>query len=310
MRLNFVLSALVLTLAPAVAAAADATDLAFPFAAASGETLAWQVSESETATLGARHEETVRWSEKLTLAVGAALADGFEAKLTVSGVVAEAGTPATLHYVLARALAERPLDVVVDRGGFVREVRDWPAVRTALEAALPALTDAVTARSLAAVLDKLDAARAGAVVARPLLLASGAYALAFRSDGTVAFHPDWQGGSAYVFPGRQAASRIVGRKDSEVFAQYSLSTDPMIAAGHVGNELLAVLNAAAGGQTALADSARTDSALIGTDGVNLGEQAAFSFDAAIRRITQFKHRVSVGVGDFQRVQELQLDLIR
>jgi hypothetical protein len=306
---SLVLATFAIALAPAVAIAADPTDLAFPFAPASGETLTWHVAERETAALGTRHEETVRWSETLTLAFGRALADGFEAQLTVGSVVAEAGTPDTLHYVLARAVADRPLDVIVDKRGFVREVSDWPAVKAAMQAALPALTDALSARTIAAGLDRLDGARVGTAVARPLFLESGAYGLAFRSDGSLAVYPNWQGSSAYVFPGRKVATRIVGRKDTQVFAQWSLTTEPAVAAEHVGSEVLSVLNAAAKGDTTLAESARTDSALIAVSGIDLGEQAAFAFDAASRQITEFRHRVTLGVGDFREEQEVLVDLV-
>jgi hypothetical protein len=289
--------------------AAEAADVGFRFAPASGQTMSWLATESESASFGGKHAESVRWSEKLTLTFGRELPDGFEAKLTVSSVTPEVGTPDTLHYTLARAVADRPIDVIVDATGYVREVRNWGGVQADMVAALAGLGDAASAKLFGTLLGSLDAARAGAAVARPLLLQSAAYGLAFKSDGSTAEYPDWRGGSAYIFPGRKIATRLIGKKDALLFAEWSLTTDPKAAAEHVGGEVLSLLNAASQGDASLAEASRTASVLLATGGLDLGEEAGLVFDASVRRITRFQHRVRLNVGDFHKQQEVVVDLV-
>ncbi|HZP21096.1 MAG TPA: hypothetical protein VFB16_12915 [Bauldia sp.] len=278
----------------------------FRFIAAEGQTMSWLVTEEESASLGGRYATSVRWSEHLTLTFDRDLGEGFEAKLTVSSVKPEPSSPLpdTLHFALAKAIEDKPLDVLVDRSGFIARVRNWPGVRGEMSARIASTSDPESVRLIGFLLDKLDDASAGNVVGRPLLLLSAAFSVPFRIDGSAAEYPDWQGGAAYMFPGRTIKTKILGKQDTKVAATWTFSTDPRNAADHIGNEVLSLLNAAARDQPMLRDVARTAASLLAAAGLELDEDGVVIYDASVRRIVSFQHRVRILVGEFNKEQKL------
>jgi hypothetical protein len=244
----------------------------------------------------------------MTVRVAGPDSAGPAATIVTDNVRAEQGTPDGLHYILARAVEGMPVAVTFDPGGFVGEVKDWDGLREAVAARIPSLTDTATVTMIDGLLKLLDAGRSGGLIDRPFLLMSAIHNLPYRADLAAADFPDWQGGSAFIFPGRRISPQLLGRQGETVFGKWSIRTDPALAGRNLAAEVLPMLAAVAAADPSVADATRYASTLLTTQGLNLTEEGIFAYDVGKRRVTRFQHRLGIAVGEFRKDALLTVEL--
>jgi hypothetical protein len=275
--------------------------LAFYFRAEPRTTIAYRVTEGESWPGGTEARPSLRWHHTVTLALGEPNAETWPATLTISDVRVESGQP-SLFVTLARIAEGSPIPVQLDRrGGFVQEVASWPSVKAELKRALAARASRDEALLVPEILDRLDAEKGAGAVGRVLALISGGYAMSFRPDGSPFTMKDWQGGSAYILPGgRTLTSRLAGHDRAKGLAavDWSIATDPVAAARHLGPELRSIFASGSGPDFARARS-ELDKALA-SGVIALEESGQVVYEMRRRIITRYGSKLVIGVGSFRK----------
>ncbi|MGE4077265.1 MAG: hypothetical protein AB7F22_17040 [Reyranella sp.] len=278
------------------------TRLAFYFRPEPRSTIAYDVTEGEKSWGGAKLRSYLKWRHTLTLALGEPDGEVWPATLTISDIRIEEGEGSSLFLTLARIAEGRPRAVRLDRrGGFVQEVVDWPNVKAELKRALSTRISADEALLMPDVLDRLDVVRGANAFGPTLSLISGGYAMGMRPDGAPVTSENWQGGSAYVLPaGRTLTSRLAGydRTSGIAAVDWSIATDPAVAARHLGPEFRSLLAGGSGPDVARARS-ELEKALAG-GAVALEENGQVAYEMRRRFITRYGSRLKIEVGPFRK----------
>ena len=276
--------------------------LAFFFRPDPGSTIAYDVTEGETWSGGTSARSHVRWRHTLTLVLGEPDGDIWPATLTISDVRIEEGEGSPLRLTLQRIAAGRPMAVRLDRrGGFVEEVVEWPTVKAELKRTLRSRVSADDALLVPDILDRQDAIQGSGAIGSTLALISGGYAMGFRPDGSPVTVENWQGGSAYVLPsGRTLTSHLAGhdRATGVAAVDWSIATDPAVAARHLGPEFRSLLASGSGRDVATARS-ELDKALAGGT-VTLEESGQVAYEMRRRFITRYGSKLKIQVGPFRK----------
>jgi hypothetical protein len=299
---------LALGVVPALGQAPD-KPLAVPFRPDSGSTIAYQVTEAE-ASSGPQGPLYQRWHYTLTLALGEPEGERWPAMLTISDVTVQDGKDFPLHLILARIAEGLPVAVRLDRrGGFVHEVVEWPAVKAKLKRALADRIPREDGPHVQEVLDRSDATQGSGVIGRALTLISGGYAMGIRPDGAPVTSQNWMGGSAYILPaGRTLTSHFAGYDQAKglVAVDWSIATDPAVAARHLGPELLSLLPDGSGRDVARARG-ELERALAG--GVTLKESGQVIHSRQRRIVASYTSTLEIEMGPFRKERGILAELI-
>src|SRR5688572_179385 len=125
---------LALLLAAAVSAPASAQDvhpLRIPFNPAPATSFAYRITETANISWNGVVQPADTWSHRLVIIFGGRTLGGMSATIEISDVTGEADS---LRYLLAKAAEGEKFKVIVDTGGFVREIADWPGFKAHMSA--------------------------------------------------------------------------------------------------------------------------------------------------------------------------------
>jgi hypothetical protein len=291
------------------AAAAPPADLTFAFRPPAQKTLAYKVTATDKARFRGAEQQAQRHSHRLTVSFGAQTPQGVEARLAIREVKAEAGSPHGLDYLMARAAEDQSFDVIVAGNGLVRDMADWPAAKALLAGALPRVDPARWTENRA-VVDMLDSATAANALARPFQLLGALYQLPFKSNGSITSVPDFMGPGAFVFAGRTARTRLVGRDRGRrtITAEWTLRTAPAIAAEKLAPQLHAMLRSISSSDVAAGGAETLLARLLKEGRIGLEEMATVVMDAQTRQVRRFQHELTIVAGDLRREQMLVMEL--
>ncbi len=313
-RRVFLTAGLALAVAPAFGQAPDKPPdqrLAFFFRPEPGSTFAYQVSEAGKSSGGTDGSVYRRWRYTLTVALGEPDGETWPATLTISDVTVQDGKDFPLYLTVARIAEGLPVAVRLDRrGGFMQGVVDWPTVKAKLKRALADRVPREDALLVPEILDRTDATQGSGVIGRALALISGGYAMGFRADGSPVTVQNWQGGSAYILPaGRTLSSHFAGhdRAKGLIAVDWSIATDPVAAARHIGPEIRSLLSAGSGRDVAKARG-ELDKALA-SGGVTLKESGQVVYSRQRRIISRYASTLEVEVGPFRKERAVLAELI-
>jgi hypothetical protein len=238
----------------------------------------------------------------LALALGKPDGETWTATLTISDVTVQEGQGSSVYLTLARIAEGRPVAVRLNRSyGFVEEIVDWPSVKAELKRVLAIRIPADAERLVPEILDRLDATKGSGAVGRALTLISGGYAMSFRPDGSPVTVQDWQGGSAYILPaGRTLTGRLAGfdRAKGLAAVNWSIATDPIAAARHLGPEFRSLL--ARGSDADVAKARGELDKALATGAVKLEESGQVAYEMRRRIITRYGSRLEIAVGPFRK----------
>lgn len=308
MRLVSALAGILLAVGIALpAGASQPAAIHFSFAPQAERTISYRISDTLTSTVSGGETRKAVWSHRLEVEMGASDDTGTRALVTVRDVRLEHGE-AGVDYLLARAIEGVPLEVMFDRGGFIREVVGWQGIKTGLKRRLPATVGEDNAAMVAAILDRLDALHGATLVGRPLAIVSAAYGMSFRVDRGETEFDDWQGGSAYVFPGRTAKSHLIGtdgKNDRRVLAEWKFETDPAVAAAHLGPLFMELMPDMGSGRD-LADAQSMMRRWLAGGRIELDETGAALYDIDLRVVRNALSDVTITIGDLRREQRLMV----
>lgn len=275
-------------------------------------TIAYQVTERELLSGGRGKHSERRWHYSLTVVLGQPSGDMWPATVTVSdvSVLNDKDSYPYLYLTLVQIAEGLPIAVRLDRFGFVDEVVDWPTVRTKLKRALADRVPREDALLVPEILDRADAAQGSGMIGRMLTLIGGGYTVTFRMDGSSLAVPNWVGGSAYVWPsGRTMTTEYRGQDAAKglMAVQWSIATDPAVAARHLGPELRSFLSGRSGQDVATARD-EIDKALA-SGGVTLKENGEVLYSRSRRIISTYASMLEIELGRFRKEREVLAELI-
>ena len=304
---NWFLALLFAAALSAPVSAQDVHPLRIPFNPAPATSFAYRITETANISWNGAVQPADSWSHKFEIIFGGRTLGGMSATIAISDVTGEADS---LRYLLAKAAEGEKFKVIVDTGGFVREIADWPGFKAQLSARVAEIANPATAKRTAALLDRLDPIRGSVILGRTLLLVSSAYPAVFASDKSRGTLKNWQGGSAYIIPGRTITTQLVdvdGEK-AVIRVAWSLATDTLQAARLIGPEFISMIAPATskrGGAEAMAEIRKA----LAEGRLSLAENAEGSFDLRSGLARSFRHEIAITVRGYRSNQTVTMELL-
>lgn len=281
-----------------------------PFYPPIGETLTYAATQRES-TVHGPHSLARAWRQTISITPTLEAPERhFRATLLVRDVRLDSGSEDDFLLAVARAIQDRPVEVRLSPNGFVSGAADWPGLKRHINAAVARFAPAAQARPLAALLDRLDEGDGFSVLARPLYLTAAGYTLRLRPDGEPHATPDYDGASAYIFPGRTARTQLkeIARAEGRLTMGWDIASDPRAAAREMAPMLREMMSVAAAGAASPGDVARARAELERTlaAGMSLREGGVLDYDVARRATRKASHRLELVAGDYRKETKVEL----